>query len=68
MSVLEKLVLLICGKHIFTILLNLSSDNTNKPYVGHFLLNTDYESVIFRRCDIAGLKATKCGKAYAVLE
>ena len=29
-----------------------------------YLLNTKYNPVVFRKCDIAaGLKATKCGKA-----
>ena len=40
-------------KRHFSTLFNSISDNTNKSCVEHFLLNTDYEYVIFRRCDIA---------------
>ena len=51
-------------KNISTVL-NLVSDN--KHFVEHFLLNKEYESIIFRKCDIAYcLKANKCGKAGSV--
>ena len=48
--------------------LNSVSDNTYKLYLEHLLLDTNNDSVILKRCDIAepGLKFTRCGKACVV--
>ena len=57
MIALEKIILHLCGNRMY-VLLNSVKNTSKQSDVLNFLSHTHYDSINFKRCDIAaGLKA-----------